>query len=45
MANYTEEGTTTRHHRESLRERYRIMARHYGHLTTFLMHCWFVLRS
>jgi len=45
VANYMEEGETTRHHRESLRERYRIMARHYGHLTTFLMHCWFVLRS
>ncbi len=44
VACYTEEGTTTRHHRASLRERYRIMARHYGHITTFLMHCWFVVR-
>lgn len=42
---YTEEGATTRHHRESLRERYRIMARHYGHVSTFLMHCWFVVRN
>ena len=42
---YTEEGATTRHHRESLRERYRIMAHHYGHVSTFLMHCWFVVRN
>ena len=45
VACYTEEGTTTRHHRESLRERYRVMVRHYGHLSTFFMHCWFVLRN
>ena len=45
VANYTEEGATTRHHRESLKERYRVMARHYGHVSTFLMHCWFVVRQ
>lgn len=45
VACYTEEGTTTRHHRESLRERYRVMVRHYGHLSTFFMHCWFALRN
>lgn len=45
VACYTEEGTTTRNHRASLRERYSIMVRHYGHVTTFLMHCWFVLRA
>jgi len=45
VANYTEEGTTTRHHRESLRERYKVMARHYGHISTFLMHCWFAVRQ
>ena len=45
VACYTEEGTTTHHHGASLRERYRVMARHYGHLSTFFMHCWFVLRS
>lgn len=44
VANYTEEGTTTQHHGESLRERYRIMAHHYGHISTFFMHCWFVVR-
>ena len=45
VANYTEEGATTRHHRESLRERYRVMASHYGQVSTFLMHLWFVLRN
>ena len=45
VACYTEEGTTTRHHRDSLLERYRVMAHHYGHVSTFFMHCWFALRS
>jgi glycosyltransferase involved in cell wall biosynthesis len=45
VACYTEEGATTQHHRESLRERYRIMVRHYGHVSTFFMHCWFACRT
>ena len=45
VANYTEEGQTTLHHRDSLRERYHVMERHYGRLQTFLLHCWFALRS
>ena len=45
VANYTEEGQTTLHHRESLLERYRVMESHYGRVQTFLMHCWFVVRS
>ena len=45
VANYTEEGTTTRHHRESLRERYRVMAHHYGQIPTFFMHGWFAVRN
>jgi len=45
VANYTEEGATTRHHRESLRERYKVMASHYGQISTFFMHCWFVVRN
>jgi glycosyltransferase involved in cell wall biosynthesis len=45
VACYTEEGVTTRNHRASLRERYSVMARHYGHVTTFFMHCWFVIRA
>ena len=45
LACYTEQGATTRHHRASLIERYRLMARHYGHLSTFLMHCRFAIRG
>ena len=45
VVNYTQEGQTTRHHRESLIERYKVMESHYGRLSTFFMHCWFVIRS
>ena len=45
VANYTQEGQTTLHHRESLKERYRVMERHYGRVQTFLMHCWFLVRA
>jgi hypothetical protein len=45
VACYTEEGATTRHHRESLRERFRIMCRHYGWFSTVAMHLWFVVRA
>lgn len=45
VVNYTEEGQTTLHHRESLWERYHVMERHYGRVQTFLLHGWFALRS
>ena len=45
VANYTEEGQTTLHHRESLWERYHVMERHYGRIQTLLLHGWFALRS
>ena len=45
VANYTEEGQTTLHHRDSLWERYHVMERHYGRLQTFFLHSWFALRS
>ena len=44
VANYLEEGATTRHHRASLLERFRVMRSHYGLLTTLAMHVWFVFR-
>ena len=44
-ANYTQEGQTTLHHRESLRERFRVMVSHYGWCSTLLMHAWFVIRA
>lgn len=45
VANYTQEGQTTLHHRESLWERYRVMEHHYGRVQTFLLHCWFAVRA
>lgn len=45
VACYLEEGMTTRHHRESLVERFRVMTRHYGLLVTAGMHLWFVVRA
>ena len=45
VANYTQEGQTTLHHRESLWERYRVMEHHYGRVQTFLLHSWFAVRS
>ena len=45
VANYTEEGQTTLHHRESLMERYKVMEHHYGRIQTCLLHVWFVIRA
>lgn len=45
VANYTQDGQTTLHHRESLKERYRVMECHYGRVQTFFMHCWFIIRA
>ena len=45
VANYTEEGATTQNHRASLKERFDVMRRHYGLLTTLVMHAWFVVRK
>lgn len=44
VANYLNEGMTTRHHRASLRERFAIMTRHYGPLAAVVRHAWFVIR-
>jgi len=44
-ADYLSEGLTTQNHRASLRERFAIMARHYGLLPTLLRHVWFVVRA
>jgi glycosyltransferase involved in cell wall biosynthesis len=45
LADFAEGGDTSRNHRASLKERYRVMNSHYGYVRTFLMHCWFVIRS
>ncbi len=45
VANYLREGLSTRHRRASLTERFRVMCRHYGLLTTLCCHIWFVFRA
>lgn len=45
VVDYLNEGMTTRNHRASLIERFRIMCRHYGVLTTIGQHLWFVVRA
>lgn len=45
LTDYLNEGLTTRNHRKSLVERFRIMVVHYGWMTAVSQHCWFVLRS
>ena len=42
--NYLDEGMTTQNRNASLRERFRIMAKHYGLLNTAIHHAWFVFR-
>ena len=44
LTDYLSEGMTTKNHRKSLLERFRIMCRHYGYLTAIGQHLWFVLR-
>jgi glycosyltransferase involved in cell wall biosynthesis len=44
LTDYLAEGMTTKNHRKSLLERFRIMCRHYGYLTAIGQHLWFVLR-
>ena len=45
VADYQEEGQTTIHHRDSLKERFDVMRRHYGLFSTVIMHIWFVFRQ
>lgn len=45
VADYLNEGQTTKNHRKSLKERFRVMANHYGWPLTLAMHGWFVVRA
>ena len=45
VVNYLDGGMTNKNHRASLMERFRVMRRHYGLLTTIGMHLWFVVRA
>ena len=44
LIDYLNEGMTTRNHKASLKERFRIMAKHYGWVSTVMHHGWFVIR-
>ncbi|MDR1054256.1 MAG: glycosyltransferase [Prevotellaceae bacterium] len=44
LANYLDEGTTTRNLKASLKERFNIMCKYYGRIPTYLRHIKFALR-
>jgi glycosyltransferase involved in cell wall biosynthesis len=44
VIDYLDEGLTTQNHKASLKERFRIMAKHYGWISTVAHHIWFVIR-
>ena len=45
LCDYLDGGMTTAHQWESLKERFRIMVRHYGIATTLIMHGWFCIKA
>ena len=45
VARYLQEGTTTRHHRASLKERFHVMSNHYGITSTLWNHILFLFRA
>ena len=45
LIDYLEEGMTTRNHKASLKERFKIMVKHYGLISTVLHHVGFVFRA
>ena len=44
LIDYLDEGLTTQNQQASLKERFRIMTRHYGLVSTVAHHAWFALR-
>ena len=45
LIDYLNEGMTTRNRKASLKERFRIMCKHYGYISTILRHLGFVIRA
>ena len=45
VADFLDGGDSKQNHRDSLLERFAVMRRHYGLLTTLAMHGWFVVRG
>lgn len=44
LIDYLDEGMTTQNRKASLKERFRIMTKHYGLLSTTAQHIWFIVR-
>jgi len=45
LTDYLSEGMTTKNHRASLIERFKVMSSHYGLMRTTFQHTWFVVRA
>lgn len=45
LIDYLNEGMTTRNHKASLKERFQIMCKYYGTVSTVLHHAWFIIRT
>ena len=45
VAHYLDGGMSVANHRDSLRERFKVMCSHYGLVTTVAMHLWFFVRA
>lgn len=45
LADFETGGDSTQNHRDSLKERFLVMTRHYGWMQTMLLHGWFVIRA
>lgn len=45
LSDYLQDGLTTANHRASLRERFRILSRHYSLPVALAMHAWFAVRA
>ncbi len=45
VVDFLDGGMTTAYHKASLKERFRVMRKHYGLLATLLAHAWFAVRA
>ena len=45
LTDYLSEGLTTKNHRKSLQERFKVMSHHYGTTRAVISHLWFVVRA
>ncbi|MBQ2786485.1 MAG: glycosyltransferase [Bacteroidaceae bacterium] len=45
VVDYLQNGLSLQHHRASLIERFKVMSKHYGLLSTIIHHLWFVVRA